>query len=76
MAEEKTYGHVWCCDSSPKSACDQDFRQTQHPIIEGYDPPEGWGWCYVDEITLDLSRAHDTAAQADPAHATLPPDRL
>jgi hypothetical protein len=28
--------------------------QTRHPIIEGYDPPEGWGWCYVDEISLDL----------------------
>jgi hypothetical protein len=23
-------------------------------IIEGYDPPEGWGWCYVDEVFLDL----------------------
>jgi hypothetical protein len=20
-----------------------------------YDPPEGWGWCYVDEVMLDLS---------------------
>ena len=26
-----------------------------HPVIEGYDPPEGWGWCYVDEVMLDLS---------------------
>lgn len=26
-----------------------------HPIIEGYDPPEGWGWCYVDEIGFDLT---------------------
>ena len=26
-----------------------------HPIIEGYDPPEGWGWCYVDDVWLDLS---------------------
>jgi hypothetical protein len=25
------------------------------PIIEGYDPPEGWGWCYIDEVMLDLS---------------------
>ena len=25
------------------------------PIIEGYDPPEGWGWCYVDEVMFDLS---------------------
>ncbi|MDQ6868704.1 MAG: hypothetical protein M3178_09975 [Pseudomonadota bacterium] len=31
------------------------FRKTRHPIIEGYDPPEGWGWCYVDEISLDLA---------------------
>jgi len=30
------------------------FQKTKHPIIEGYDPPEGWGWCYVDEVELDL----------------------
>jgi hypothetical protein len=24
-------------------------------VIEGYDPPEGWGWCYVDEVLFDLS---------------------
>jgi hypothetical protein len=23
-------------------------------VIEGYDPPEGWGWCYVDEVFIDL----------------------
>jgi|GEM_PF-5401893 len=32
----------------------QAFSQDPPPIIEGYDPPEGWGWCYVDEISLDL----------------------
>ena len=31
------------------------FHATAHPIIEGYDPPEGWGWCYVDEVMFDLS---------------------
>ncbi len=25
------------------------------PVIEGYDPPEGWGWCYVDEVLFDMS---------------------
>ena len=30
------------------------FHGTGHPIIEGYDPPEGWGWCYRDEVFLDL----------------------
>ena len=22
--------------------------------LEGYDPPEGWGWCYVDNQEIDL----------------------
>ena len=24
-------------------------------LLSGYDPPEGWGWCYVDRVTFDLS---------------------
>ena len=51
----RTCGHVGCCDSSPNKHATQHFRATGHPIIEGYDPPEGWGWCYVDEVFLDLS---------------------
>jgi hypothetical protein len=27
----------------------------KRPIIEAYDPPEGWGCCYVDEVFFDLS---------------------
>lgn len=51
----RTCGHVGCCDSSPNKHATRHFRATGHPIIEGYDPPEGWGWCYVDEVFLDLS---------------------
>jgi hypothetical protein len=47
-------GHVGCCDDSPHRHATAHFRKTRHPIIEGYDPPEGWGWCYVDEVALDL----------------------
>ena len=36
-------------------ARDQAFPRHAHPIIEGYDPPEGWGWCYVDEVMFDLA---------------------
>jgi len=39
----------------PEQACHQAFHATGHPIIEGYDPPEHWGWCYVDEAFFDLS---------------------
>jgi Zn-finger in ubiquitin-hydrolases and other protein len=50
----RTCGHVGCCDSSPHRHATKHFHKTHHPIIEGYDPPEGWGWCYIDEIVLDL----------------------
>ena len=48
-------GHVGCCDDSPNKHATKHFHATAHPIIEGYDPPEGWGWCYVDEVMFDLS---------------------
>jgi Zn-finger in ubiquitin-hydrolases and other protein len=51
----RTCGHVGCCDDSPNRDATKHFRATGHPIIEGYDPPEHWGWCYVDEIIFDLS---------------------
>jgi hypothetical protein len=51
----RTCGHVGCCDNSPNRHATKHFRATSHPIIEGYDPPEGWGWCYVDEVFFDLS---------------------
>jgi hypothetical protein len=50
----RTCGHVGCCDDSPNRHASKHFQHTQHPIIEGYDPPEGWGWCYVDEVMFDL----------------------
>ena len=51
----RTCGHVGCCDDSKNRHATKHFHATQHPIIEGYDPPEGWGWCYVDEVDFDLS---------------------
>lgn len=50
----RTCGHVGCCDDSPNRHATRHFHATGHPIIEGYDPPEGWGWCYVDEVFIDL----------------------
>jgi hypothetical protein len=38
-----------------QQARDKTFPRHPTPIIEGYDPPEGWGWCYVDEVLFDLS---------------------
>src|SRR5262249_62424614 len=38
----RTCGHVGCCDDSPNRHAAKHFHATGHPIIEGYDPPEGW----------------------------------
>ena len=51
----RTCGHVGCCDDSPNRHATKHFHATGHPIIEGYDPPEGWAWCYIDEVFVDLS---------------------
>lgn len=50
----RTCGHVGCCDSSPLKHARAHFEQTGHSIIEGYDPPEGWGWCYADRKEIEL----------------------
>jgi hypothetical protein len=50
----RSCGRVGCCDQSPGRHATAHFHATRHPIIEGYDPPEGWGWCFVDEIMIDL----------------------
>lgn len=51
----RTCGHVGCCDQSPGRHGTQHFLATHHPVIEGYDPPEGWGWCFVDEMMIELA---------------------
>jgi hypothetical protein len=51
----RTCGHVGCCDQSPNHHATKHYDAIKHPIIEGYDPPEGWGWCYIDRVFFDLS---------------------
>lgn len=59
----RSCGHVGCCDDSPNRHATAHFHDTRHPVIEGYDPPEGWGWCYVDEIEVTLP---DQTARREP----------
>ena len=60
-------GHVGCCDDSPNKHATKHFNATGHPIIEGYDPPEGWGWCYVRRSRVRPVETQDTAQRPDPA---------
>jgi uncharacterized UBP type Zn finger protein len=47
-------GHVGCCDSSKNKHATKHFRSSRHPIVRSLEPGESWGWCYVDEVMLDL----------------------
>ena len=48
----RTCGHVGCCDQSPNKHATKHFHATRHPIIEGYDPPEGWGGAMSTSCSL------------------------
>jgi uncharacterized UBP type Zn finger protein len=50
-----TCGHVGCCDSSKNKHATKHFHHTHHPIIRSFEPGEDWGWCFVDEVELDLT---------------------
>ena len=47
-------GHVGCCDNSKNKHATKHFKKTGHPIITSLEPGEGWSWCYVDEIDMEL----------------------
>lgn len=50
-------GHVGCCDSSPNRHATAHFHETEHPLIQSYEPGEDWWWCYVDEVMFEVPGA-------------------
>lgn len=52
-----TCGEVGCCDSSPNRHASRHAGAAEHPLIQSFQPDEDWGWCYVDELALDVGPA-------------------
>ena len=50
-------GHVGCCDSSPNRHATAHFRDSSHPVIQSFEPDEGWWWCYLDETAFEVDGA-------------------
>ena len=46
-------GHVGCCDSSPNKHATKHFHESKHAIMRSFEPGADWGWCYIDEVTLE-----------------------
>jgi uncharacterized UBP type Zn finger protein len=42
-------GHVGCCDSSKNKHATKHFHDTDHPIVQSFEPGEDWRWCYADQ---------------------------
>jgi hypothetical protein len=38
---------------SPCTHSTKHFHQTQHPIMQSFEPGEDWGWCYADDLFLE-----------------------
>ena len=47
-------GHVGCCDSSKNKHATRHFHATKHPVMRSIEPGESWGWCFVDEVMVEL----------------------
>lgn len=47
-------GHVGCCDSSPNRHATAHFHETDHPLVQSFEPGEEWFWCYVDDLMFEL----------------------
>ena len=47
-------GQVGCCDSSKNQHATKHFHTAKHPIMKSIEPGEDWGWCFVDEVEIDV----------------------
>ena len=54
LRECLTCGHVGCCDSSKNAHATKHFQATKHAVMRSVEPGEDWGWCYVDEVMVEL----------------------
>ena len=47
-----TCGQVGCCDNSKNKHATGHYKETEHAIIQSYQPEEGWRYCYPDDAAL------------------------
>jgi uncharacterized UBP type Zn finger protein len=45
-----TCGKVACCNDSPQRHSLRHFLDSNHPMIQSWEPDEDWMWCYPDEL--------------------------
>ncbi len=46
-------GHVGCCDNSKNRHATRHYHETQHPLIQSFEPDEDWMYCYPDDVFME-----------------------
>lgn len=46
-------GHVGCCDDSLNKHATAHWRESGHPVMQSFEPGEGWFWNYATEESFD-----------------------
>ena len=59
-------GHVGCCDTSPSQHATAHWKATGHPVIQSFEPGEGWFWNFATGEVLE-----GVAELAPPTHHPL-----
>ena len=49
-------GHVGCCDSSPGRHARAHHERSDHPLMASLEPGETWGYCFLDDTTVEGPR--------------------
>lgn len=49
-------GHVGCCDSSPGRHARAHHERSDHPLMTSLEPGETWGYCFLDDTTVEAPR--------------------
>lgn len=49
-------GHVGCCDSSPGKHARAHHARSDHPLMTSLEPGETWGYCFLDDTTVEAPR--------------------
>lgn len=50
-------GNVACCDSSPNKHASKHAHAEGHAVMRSIEPGETWGYCFVDDLMVDLGEA-------------------
>lgn len=50
-------GNIGCCNSSKNKHSMKHFLETDHAVIQSYEPADSWWYCWVDEVSFEVADA-------------------